>query len=481
MPNYLRKKIASVVNFLHSQRQAVFLVGIFSFLGVIFLFGWSHPAAAQVEELAKPGFWTGLISGILLSISRLFLSITLFILTFVIQIAGYNGYLTSSAVSVGWVMVRDITNMLFVVILLIIAFGTILGIEQYEWKKLLGKFVLAAILVNFSRIICGVIIDIAQVVMVTFVNGIAATAGGNLINAFSLDKIRDLSTNSTPTTFTDSNFLLAAIGAVFFSAIVMATLGVFMVMLLARLLVLWVLIVLSPLAFVLSVIPNTQKYASQWWSEFGSNVVTGPALLFFVWLAFVTVGNGRINDEIALNSSVPAASKIGAGGQGTSEAEQISGGQNSGISKAMEWNNMANFAIAIGMLMVGAKVASQLGGVGASLAQKAVDFGTKAGMALTGITAARFVGRKGLEAGKAAGKFALMKAPIVGGEAWQRRGRTIAAIGKIGLGKISEVRTKGAKYFEKSGKRVTELKAQRREGKISEAEFKATIDRKSVV
>ena len=421
-------------HFLSVHRKLILFVGVFLLLGGALWIAGTSPALAAAPNPAKECTFIGdtacflvnFLSSILLAIARLFLAITLFLLTFIIQIAGYNGYLSSTAVTVGWVMVRDITNMLFVIILLIIAFGTILGLEQYEWKKLLVKFVLAAILVNFSRIICGVFIDLAQVVMSTFVNGIAASAGGNLIKAFSLDGLRDINPETGAGQLTYQNTFLASIGAVFFSAIVMAVMGAFMMMLVARMVVLWVLIVLSPLAFVLSVVPNTQKYATQWWGEFGSNLVTGPVLLFFVWLSFVTVGGGDINTEIEISAKKNVPTVVSSSGV---EAASNQSSHSAGISKSMTWPAMANFAIAVAMLMVGAKAASQMGGIGASWAQGAVDFGKKVATVATGLAAAKWVGRQGLQAaagaGKAVGKFALMNAPVVGGKAWQRRGRDI--------------------------------------------------------
>ena len=413
-----------------SRRRAMFLIAVFLFMAAAAWLIKTDPAlAAGIDELANTSWWMRLLAGIMLTVGELCLKMALFFLSFIIQVAGYNGYLKSTAVEIGWVMVRDIANMLFVIILLVIAFGTILGIEQYEWKKLLVKFILAAVLVNFSRLICGVFIDIAQVVMITFVNGVAATAGGNLINAFNLNEITKLSPDATPGGIDNTSLFVASLGGLFFSAMVMAAMAVFVFMLVARLIVLWVLIVLSPLAFVLSVVPQTQKYASEWWTNFGNNVISGPVLLFFIWLAFVTVGGGNINEEISRYSAVPETSKIGA------EAESFkstgAGGQSAGISSAMSWVNMANFAIAIGMLLVGAKVTQQLGVIGGTALGGAIDFGKKIAMTASGLAAARWAGQRGLAAGKAAGKFALMKAPLVGGEAWVRRGKAIQ-IGALG-------------------------------------------------
>ena len=60
--------------------------------------------------------------------------------------------------------------MFFVVVLLIIALATILNQEKYSYKTWLPKLILMAVLINFSKMICGLIIDVAQVVMMTFVN-----------------------------------------------------------------------------------------------------------------------------------------------------------------------------------------------------------------------------------------------------------------------------------------------------------------------
>ncbi len=347
-----------------------------------------------------------------------FLKMSIFLLKFVIELAGYNGYLDSPAVQVGWVMVRDITNMFFVVILLAIAFGTILGIEQYEWRKLLVKFVLAAIFVNFSRIICGVIIDVAQVVMVTFVNGVAATAGGNLINAFSLDQILSLSKTASASDFTNpSAFFIGAVAAAAFAGMLMAIMGVYMIILLARMITLWVLIVLSPIAFVTSVLPQTQSISKGWWKEFGNHVVAGPLVIFFIWLSFVTVGSGDIHTKVqqdALKSTRMEASDA--------ELDAAGGAASAGIGQAMTWASMANFFIALGMLLIGAKKSQELGVAGGSMMGKAVDFGKKVAGVASGFAAGRWAYEKGL---KPAAKAVAMNVPLVGGKAMQRYGARI--------------------------------------------------------
>jgi len=74
--------------------------------------------------------------------------------------------------------------MSFILILLIIAFATILRQESYS-KKLLPKLLIMAVLINFSRTIFGLLIDFSQVIMLTFVNAFSA-GGGYFIKALEL-------------------------------------------------------------------------------------------------------------------------------------------------------------------------------------------------------------------------------------------------------------------------------------------------------
>lgn len=350
---------------------------------------------------------------VMLSLTTLALRLMTFVLSFVITIASYNDYLKSTAVNVGWVLIRDLTNMVFVVALLLIAFGTILGLEKYEWKQMLFKLVSAAILVNFSRTICGLIIDAAQVVMITFVNGISATIGGNFIQAFSLDKIRSFSNitgGSANINITDEGVFIAAMAALFIAVTILVITGILLAMLIGRVIILWVLIVLSPIAFVLSVLPQTQKFAAEWWSQFTANVITGPILIFFLWLTLVTVGNGNINKEIVGNT-----------GNSNLAQEGINFTSSAGIGAVLQWDLLVNFCIAIGFLLVGIKVTQELRGFGSSMVGKAAEYGKRAVYYGSGAFAAKAGGQLAWKGVKAGAKIAAMEMPIVGGKFWKRR------------------------------------------------------------
>jgi len=86
----------------------------------------------------------------------------------------------------GWAIVRDLCNMFFIVILLVIAFATILRVEGYDIKKMVPKLIIMAILINFSKTICGLIIDAADLIMNAFVSAFTGSMSGNLTTMLGL-------------------------------------------------------------------------------------------------------------------------------------------------------------------------------------------------------------------------------------------------------------------------------------------------------
>lgn len=396
------------------------VVGLIVLVGFAFTF-WAltaSPAHAAFGVGDMIDALVGWVGYLVWALAALFIKLSIFVLEFMIELAGYNGYLDSPAVNIGWIMVRDVTNMFFVLIMLVIAFGTILGVEQYEWKKMLVKLILAAVLVNFSRTLCGVLIDVAQVIMVTFVNGVAATAGGNLVQAFGLTEVLQMSGSVKPEDITGVQVAVTGIAAMFFTMIMLAMMVGYLLILVLRVVTLWTLIVLSPLAFLTSILPQTQKYYAEWWSEFSNHVIVGPVVIFFIWLAFITVGGGDIHQNISDNTLNSAR---------MSTTQDDGTVRSSGLGKALEWPLVANFIIALGMLMTGLKYTQRLGVAGAGALQKAVDTGKRFAMVASGVTAGIWAAKKTGEGAGKAGMWALNRMPL-GPEYWKDKGATIKGV-----------------------------------------------------
>ena len=292
-------------------------------------------------------------SNFLIFIFQLFISvmgeILLLIVKILIAFCSYNDFADSTAVINGWVIVRDLVNMFFVVVLLVIAIATILKIESYSYKKMLGRLVLMAVLVNFSKTISLLFIDFAQVLMMTFVNGFQAAGGGNFVTALGLTKIFDFRTNLASENMNDFGVAGAYLLGLIMILISTVVVGMMLIILVMRTIVLWILIVLSPLAFFLSIIPQAKKYADQWWSMFTEYVLVGPILAFFLWLSLVSVTSLSPTDKPRFVD------------------DTFKTQQNVGITEVGTQDNIISFIIAIGMLVGGLTMTGKMGVIGAGI------------------------------------------------------------------------------------------------------------------
>ncbi len=271
------------------------------------------------------------------------------VINVIIAIAQYNNFINETPIIEAWVIVRDFCNMFFILVLLLIAFASILQYENYSIKRLLPKLILMAVLINFSRMICGIIIDAGQIVMLTFVSAFA-DGGGNFMGALNVDKY--LTMVEGDKWDKDIN-VLSTVGSLIIGVVFLMIAAVVMVVLLAvlmiRIVMLWIYIVLSPLAFLLSAFPGGQKYASQWWRDFTTQVVAGPLLAFFIWLSLISA-----NQISHLGGADAASAKCFGPGQ------------------ILCPNEFINFLIAIGMLVGGLIATSKLGGAIGAAAGKGI-------------------------------------------------------------------------------------------------------------
>jgi len=421
---------------------------------------WVAPAAAQIDMTTIANGVINAVTRLMLQVAVIFIQLAIFFLRFFIVLAGYNNYINAPVVLLGWNMVRDVTNMFFVVILMVIAFATILGLEQYEWRKTLVKLIIAAIFVNFSNLILQLIIDVSQVFTITFLNAIAGTAGGNLIQMLNFDSIFSLAVGPESADRGELNIELfgAAVIAVTFAATAMAAMFWYSVIVLIRMVFLWVAIILSPIAFITAVLPSTKKYSDEFWGEFVNHVLVAPIMVFFIWLAFGTFGAGTI-DHIESGHPLPNSSLSKAQTQGQIQSER----PGTSFNEAGTWDNMANFAVALAFLFVGAERVSKSGVKGGGLAQNAISFGKNVATIASGLSAGRYVGQKGKQAGIGLAKLTAKKLPYVGTEELGLRAKNIGeSLKGLYYGRGIDVTEKGEKIRDELQKLHEEMEALKR-------------------
>lgn len=275
----------------------------------------------------------------------------------VIYVAQYSDFIHSPAITKGWIILRDVCNMFFVLILLVIAFATILKIENYSYKKYLPKLILMAILINFSKTICGLLIDVAQVVMLTFVNAFKTIGGGSLVDMLGITDWQNMSDEGQDVN--DWRAMGAYVFAVIYVVVALITLITILAMLAMRIVMIWIYVVLSPLAYLLAAFPGGQSYASKWWSDFTKNLIVGPVLAFFIWLSFATVTPGSSGQSVL---PVDGAT-MNVTGSGSIATSTTTGDFGTG-------DLLIKFVISIGMLVAGLKISQEIGGAAGSIAGK---------------------------------------------------------------------------------------------------------------
>ena len=183
-------------------------------------------------------------------------------------------------VQTGWTMVRDFTNMFIILGFVIVALATILRIKEYQAQKLLPILIGIALLINFTPVICGFFIDISNVTMNHFLTE-GAVPVNSMIDEMNegIEKIRNDDEAELPAKVI-SFLLIAMFGLV--GAIILALLAFLFIF---RYIILWILIILSPIAFFCYVLPFTKKYFSQWWNIFFQWCIIGIPAAFFIYLS----------------------------------------------------------------------------------------------------------------------------------------------------------------------------------------------------
>lgn len=214
-----------------------------------------------------------------------------------------------------WEAMRTIANVAFVIAFLIIIFSqlTSVGITNYGVKKMLPRLVIAAILVNVSYFLCAIAVDISniagtsmaqifnnvkgQIATPSFDAGVSRTGEGwagivGIVLAGGLAGAAAL--------YAGLSVLLPAL-----IAALAAIVTVFLVLTLRQALIV-ILIVISPLAFVAFLLPNTENLFKKWRELFTT------LLLMFPIIAAIFGGSALASAVIMTSTDIFAVQVMGA-------------------------------------------------------------------------------------------------------------------------------------------------------------------------
>lgn len=390
-------------------------------LGFLMLCLMLVPHFAQATTVTQDAVTaiTQLLAWVVQTLGKVFV----FLVDIFLGFARYNGFGDAQPVQIGWVIVRDICNMFFIVILLISAFSTIIGWDSsLRYNAVLPKLLLMAILINFSRTLIQLLIDFSQVVMLTFVNAFRAAGAGNFTAAFRINQLMSMGESYTSGAAPESD-LLAQVFASFLLALVLIVIanGVMLIMIayvLGRIVLLWMMLILSPAAFFVTALPSRLQsgmasLSGKYWSRLAGVLTGGPVVMFFIYLTFavlqsppanppttptneaiqvggsVALDNGQQNLARQLNLYTPTADINGASATNF-------------LTRVGTSDNVASFIIAVALMLMALEAAMEAanavdGSVGAfaqkiGSASKGLAFGAASLAAASPFLAAKFLG-----------------------------------------------------------------------------------------
>jgi len=184
---------------------------------------------------------------------------------------------TNTSIYQLWATVRDIANVAFVIVFMVIVYSQItnLGLSNYSVKNMLPRLIFAAILVNASFWVCAAAVDASNFLGYSIHNMFVAlmdkfSVGSNYSG--SIPSWQQVATVALSTgaviggglfiaanTVSGTIFLLIPI---LLGAVISALIA--LIILAARQALITILIIVAPLAFVAYTMPNTEKYFNKW-------------------------------------------------------------------------------------------------------------------------------------------------------------------------------------------------------------------------
>ena len=220
-----------------------------------------------------------------------------------------------------WAQIRNLGNMLIVLGFVVVGIATALRIQTYAATKLLWPLILVAILVNFSGLFCGLIIDASNLVTTglmqtkldTNVNQSqapvqigGATHKGTLdtISTTLVKEIKYTSVKILNHDLFDKGLAMFFVGCCLFGFVYLGMAFTFLyltVLLIARYVVLIMLFILSPLAFTFWVFPASQHLWKEWWNHFVKWSFVGVFGAFVLFLTNIILSQQALLKSGATN------------------------------------------------------------------------------------------------------------------------------------------------------------------------------------
>lgn len=207
-----------------------------------------------------------------------------------------------------WELARNMANIMFIIAFLIIIYSQVTGagISNYGIKKMLPRLIITAVAVNVSYYICQGMVDLTNVIGYEIQNFLVSTAkgisdyaamppAGSLVgfggesSPGTLEQIISIALGTATLIWFLLPFIFLGAGTIAITCLII------LFILLLRKAFIVLLIVLAPIAFVLYLLPNTEKLFQKWLSMFWKLLMVFPVV-------GLLMGGGQLASAIILSA-----------------------------------------------------------------------------------------------------------------------------------------------------------------------------------
>jgi len=290
------KKIKKLFSHYLFPKKGLFLVFFLFFLalGLIFpkttfAFNWFSIIGFTLSPVM---FIVGAIFGIFGLASQVFFQFAHGLANWVITDVVFNVPLTQlqtasgqpTIVGLGWTLTRDLADVFFILVLAWIALATILRVKEYEAKKTLPKLIIIALLINFTPVIVGIVVDFFNILTNFFLLGTADNLQGwsSMLGNFGSYFWNLLKGFANPSAMASTLvYGLVVIVFYFLAALVFLLIAIIFFF---RIIAIWMLVILAPIAFWGYIMPATKGWWSTWWKQLMQWSFIGAVMAFFMYL-----------------------------------------------------------------------------------------------------------------------------------------------------------------------------------------------------
>lgn len=199
---------------------------------------------------------------------------------------------TNSSTYKAWTIFRDLANIVFVILFLVVIFSQIssIGVSNYGIKKIVPKLIVGAILINISFFVCQLAVDLSEILGHSL-KGVLESIGGQTISEIAKQSnwVNIIGVMLSGTATAVAGIAVAAIGIYALIAIGIPGALMFLLSVVVTLLILTgrqaaviLFVVISPLAFAAWLLPNTEHLFKKWSKMFMGLLLVFPtvSLLF---------------------------------------------------------------------------------------------------------------------------------------------------------------------------------------------------------